>query len=239
MFLMMPLMIPEQPMCNLYAQTKSQDAMRHLFEEVIKDDETLVDHSGNLPTMCGIWPDYSAPIIRHGPNGGWELSSARWGMPTPQTYLNGKRTDPGVTNIRNTASPHWRPWLGVPHRCLVPFTSFSEIDSRAGAPRNHPVWFALGEDRPPAFFAGIRTQWTSVRKLKEGEVTAELFGFLTSAPNAEVGPIHPKAMPVILTKPEEWRRWLTAPIQEALALQRPLADGTLQIVAEGVREDAA
>jgi putative SOS response-associated peptidase YedK len=44
---------------------------------------------------------------------------------------------------------------------------------------------------------------------------------------------------VILTKPEEWRCWLTAPAAEALRLQRPLQDGMLQIVAEGVREDAA
>ena len=58
-------------------------------------------------------------------------------------------------------------------------------------------------------------------------------------PNHEVAPIHPKAMPVILTKPEEWRHWLTAPVPDALQLQRPLPDGMLQIVAEGVREDAA
>ena len=66
-----------------------------------------------------------------------------------------------------------------------------------------------------------------------------MFAFLTCPPNREVAPIHPKAMPVILTTPAEWRRWLTAPVPEALALQRPLADGMLQIVAEGVREDAA
>ena len=226
-------------MCNLYSQTKSQDAMRHVFDDMRGDDEDLVDLTGNLPPMTGIFPDYPAPIIRHGTQGGWQLTMARWGMPTPQVFLAGKRTDPGVTNIRNVASAHWRRWLGVEHRCLVPFTSFSEIDSRPGAPRNHPVWFALGQYRPLAFFAGIRTEWNSVRKLKEGEVTAELFGFLTCPPNAEVAKIHPKAMPVILTRPEEWRRWLTAPVAEALPLQRPLPDGTLQIVAEGVREDAA
>ena len=143
-------------------------------------------------------------------------------MPTPEAFLKGKRTDSGVTNIRNVASPHWRRWLGAEHRCLVPFTSFSEIDQRPGAPRNHPVWFALGSDRPLGFFAGIRTEWTSVRKLKEGEVTAELFGFLTCPPNAEVAPVHSKAMPVILTKPADWRQWLTAPTEEALQLQRPL-----------------
>lgn len=226
-------------MCNLYSQTKSQDAMRHVFDDIREGDEELIDSTGNLPPMAGIFPDYPAPIIRHGSQGGWQLAMARWGMPTPQVFLKGKRTDPGVTNIRNTSSPHWRRWLGIEHRCLVPFTSFSEIDSRAGAPRNHPVWFALEADRPLAFFAGIRTEWTSVRKLKEGEVTAELFGFLTCPPNAEVAPVHSKAMPVILTEPEEWRRWLTAPTPEALRLQRPLPDGMLQIVAEGVREDAA
>lgn len=230
-------------MCNLYSQTKSQDAMRHVFDDMVDGDEVYEDLTGNLPPMTGIFPDYEAPIIRRrvvadSPEG-WQLTRARWGMPTPQVFLEGKRTDPGVTNIRNVASPHWRRWLGVPHRCLVPFTSFSEIDSRPGAPRNHPVWFALGEDRPLAFFAGIRTEWSSVRKLKEGEVTAELFGFLTCPPNREVAPVHPKAMPVILTKPEEWRLWLTAPVTDALRLQRPLADGLLQIVAEGVREDAA
>ena len=30
-----------------------------------------------------------------------------------------------------------------------------------------------------------------------------IYGFLTTAPNAIVEPIHPKAMPVILTTPEE------------------------------------
>lgn len=226
-------------MCNLYSQTKSQDAMRHVFDAVAEDGEDLIDTAGNLPSMAGIYPDYAAPIIRAAPNGGWQLSRARWGMPTPQVFLEGKRTDPGVTNIRNVASSHWKRWLGVEHRCLVPFTSFAEPDNRPSAPRNYPVWFALGPDRPLAFFAGIRTEWTSVRKLKEGEVTADLFGFLTCPPNAEVATVHPKAMPVILTKPEEWRRWLRAPAAEALHLQRPLPDGVLQIVAEGVREDAA
>lgn len=213
--------------------------MRHVLDDMITEGDTLEDLAGNLPAMAGIFPDYSAPIIRNSPQGGWQLTMARWGMPTPQVFLEGKRTDPGVTNIRNTASPHWKRWLGVPHRCLVPFTSFSEIDARPGAPRNHPVWFALGPDRPLAFFAGIRTEWTSVRKLKEGAVTADLFGFLTCPPNREVAPVHPKAMPVILTRPEEWRRWMVAPVAEALRLQRPLADGMLQIVAEGLREDAA
>ncbi|MBM6593723.1 SOS response-associated peptidase family protein [Microvirga sp. BT291] len=64
-----------------------------------------------------------------------------------------------------------------------------------------------------------------------------LFSFLTTEPNAEVKPIHPKAMPVILTTDEEYEAWLTAPLEEALKLQRPLPDGTLEIVARGERAD--
>lgn len=72
------------------------------------------------------------------------------------------------------------------------------------------MWFALDESRPPAVFAGIWTNWSSVRKIKEGETTNALFGFLTTDPNAEVGAIHPKAMPIILTTAGEIERWLTA-----------------------------
>ena len=40
----------------------------------------------------------------------------------------------------------------------------------------------------------------------EGE--HELFGFLTTEANAMVAPIHPKAIPVILTTTEEFDLWL-------------------------------
>ena len=218
-------------MCNLYSLTKGQQAILELAR-------AMRDRTGNLPPMPGIFSDYAAPIVRTGADGVRELAMARWGMPSPTFALEGRKTDPGVTNIRNTASPHWRRWLSAEQRCLVPFTSFSENDKDA-AGKAVPVWFALGDDRPLAFFAGVWTSWTSVRKLKEGEVTADLFGFLTSEPNREVGAVHPKAMPVVLTRPEDCDRWLSAPWPEAKALQRPLPDGALRIVARGERKDEA
>jgi putative SOS response-associated peptidase YedK len=44
-------------------------------------------------------------------------------------------------------------------------------------------------------------------------------------------------MPVILTTPEEIGTWMTAPTDEAMKLQRPLTDGSLQIVARGSKKD--
>jgi putative SOS response-associated peptidase YedK len=218
-------------MCNLYSMVSNQEAIRALFK-------IARDITGNLGSLPGIYPDYAAPIVRNGPEGR-ELAMARWGMPSPQFALEGKKTDPGVTNIRNAKSPHWRRWLGPENRCVVPFTSFSEPDPQPDG-RRPPAWFAFDETRPLACFAGIWVpQWTSTRKVKEGPMTADLYGFLTTTPNAEVGVLHPKAMPVILTASEEVDLWMTAPAAKALMLQRPLPDGTLRIVARGMKEDVS
>jgi putative SOS response-associated peptidase YedK len=64
-----------------------------------------------------------------------------------------------------------------------------------------------------------------------------LYSLLTSEPNGAVGPIHPKAMPVILTMPEEYDIWLNAPTEDALKLQIPLPDEFLEIVVEGKKSD--
>jgi putative SOS response-associated peptidase YedK len=52
-----------------------------------------------------------------------------------------------------------------------------------------------------------------------------------------VKPVHGKAMPAILTTPEECDLWLSGQPHDALKLQRPLPDGHLMIVARGERED--
>jgi len=215
-------------MCNLYSLNKGQSA-------IIAVARAMQDRTGNLAVLPGIFPDYSAPIVRN-----WqamrELAMARWGMPSPAFTLKGRNSDPGITNVRNVQSRHWQRWLNRQNRCVVPFTSFSENEVLPDGSRS-PVWFALGDDRPLAFFAGIWTNWTSVRKVREGETTNELFAFLTTEPNREVGAIHPKAMPVILTTAQDIDIWMNASKDEALKLQRPLPNGSLVIVAHGGKTD--
>jgi putative SOS response-associated peptidase YedK len=237
--------------CNLYSMTKSVDAIRKLFGGRNK--------AGNLPSLPGVFPDYPAPVVRNA-DGDREITMMRWGMPTSQRAMmdaTKKRAqrleakgqqidfkqllrlepDSGVTNIRNLSSAHWKKWLGPANRCLVPFTSFSEYDTIDG--KKVPVWFAADTSRPLMCFAGVWTNWTSVRKAKEGEVTTDLFGFLTTKPNAEVAKVHPQAMPVILTTKDECDLWMSGDWERASKLQRPLADGSLKIVASGEKEDPA
>jgi putative SOS response-associated peptidase YedK len=54
-------------------------------------------------------------------------------------------------------------------------------------------------------FGGLWTEFKADRSTKSKPIRGPhlIYGFLTTAPNAIVEPIHPKAMPVILTTPEE------------------------------------
>ena len=173
--------------------------MNRTREEVRQLVKALRDLNNNQPPLPAIYPDYLAPVVRL-EKGERIMANARWGLPSPAFALKGRNSDSGITNARNTASSHWKRWLGPANRCLVPFTCFAEPETMPDGKKQN-AWFAVDE-APLAFFAGIWVpKWKSVRKVKEGESTNDLYAFLTTDPNEEIGAIHPKAMPVILTKP--------------------------------------
>lgn len=210
-------------MCNLYNVRSNREA-------IIDLTRGMVDRTGWNEPSRDVYPGMLAPIVRVGADSQREMVMATWGMPSPPAYV--KTYDPGVTNIRNTASPHWRRWLGPENRCVVPFSLFAEPNpaAKVEGQRTPNTWFAHRDGRPIMCFAGLWTRWRGVKKVRDGERDFELFGFLTCQPNAVVAPIHPKAMPVILTEAEEVETWMTAPWEIARELQRPLPDDMLVIV---------
>jgi putative SOS response-associated peptidase YedK len=208
-------------MCNLYSVVTNREAIRRI-------SGAMNDSIGNLPELPGIYPDYLAPIVRLDPAGEREIVLARWGLPSLKDQPTDK-PNRGTTNVRHPWFDDWKGYLGTEHRCLVPLTRFAEpCKLEDGSSGN--AWFALSKDEPLTFFAGLYTKWEGTRRKDEGPLEHLVFAFFTTTPNDVVKAIHPKAMPVILRTGEEQAAWLSAPWSEARKLQRPLADGELEIV---------
>ncbi|MDG4648740.1 hypothetical protein P6F26_09815 [Roseibacterium sp. SDUM158017] len=151
-------------MCNLHDITTSQEATRQLFP-----DGSWIDRAGNVEPG-DIYPDRLASIVcREGDD--MVQRKARWGLPSPKQFHSASMIDRGVTNVLKATSPHWRRWLGLDNRCLVSFDRFAEP---LGMGKGN-AWF---EPTGPAFFAGIHVEdWTSIRNLKDGGTTDDLFAW--------------------------------------------------------------
>ena len=202
-------------MCNLYTMTASVAEIRALFGPFDGD-------TANLPPFDEIYPGKPAPVLRRGEGGGLRLETMTWGFPGP-AQAKGRP----VTNVRNLDSPFWRSALSnTARRCLVPATRFCEWTAEPYPPtgRKAKVWFGLNpsidphEMHEPLFaFAGL---W------RPGE-GGPYMAFLTCAPNAMVGAVHPKAMPVML-RPKDALAWLDHERESACALAQPFPDADMR-----------
>src|SRR4051812_35509902 len=186
--------------------TATVDEMRRVFGP-FRGDTT------NLPPFGDIYPGKAAPVLRR-ENGELALDVMTWGFPGPQAAGGSP-----VTNVRNLSSPFWRSALKDPsRRCLVPVTKFCEWTAAPDplTKRKAKVWF--GHDEQPVFaFTGI---W------RPGDDGGAFMAFLTCQPNATVGAVHPKAMPVMLD-PADYDRWLDKDHENACELAVPFADEAL------------
>jgi putative SOS response-associated peptidase YedK len=82
-------------MCNLYSMNRTRDEVRVLIG-------ALRDLTANQAPLPGIYPDYQAPIVRV-ESGRSIVANARWGPPSPAFALQGRNSDSGITNVRNTS----------------------------------------------------------------------------------------------------------------------------------------
>ena len=196
-------------MCNLYS--------------IKVDPRTYFDALGvaeDAANVLAVEKDYAAPgkpayVVRV-EKGRRVLSTMRWGFPTRKPRKRPAREGelPFLhdwwTNARNMQSGMWKPWMAkAEHRCLVPFTRFSE--PKVAADRQGPGdthWWFNEEDHAVPCFPGL---W------KVDRDHDRVYAFCTTEPNPLVAPRHPKAMPVILSADDQ-ERWLTAPVEEALAM---------------------
>ncbi|MEO9969969.1 MAG: SOS response-associated peptidase family protein [Hyphomonadaceae bacterium] len=225
-------------MCNLYYLGHSRDEIAQFVATLGQEFLTTSETDNLAPGYIGA--DSDGPVLR-ATSAGLELASMRWGFPpTSPKNKAGKWAKP-ITNIRNLESRWWqdvnRQWLLEPeHCCLVPFSRFAEPVPGKG---RENAWF----DCKDAFacFAGIWRPWSGNTRLvavdgksrrQRAHGDHDLFAFLTTEPNALIGPIHPKAMPVILTEQDEILEWLSGGM-ESLSLQRPLEESEMRLLERG------
>lgn len=217
-------------MCNLYEHRIAVAEIADTLDQIGLDLNARSRAQNHPPDYCGA--DNDGPvIIADGRTA--SIETLRWGFPP---IRDGAKP---ITNIRNLDSRWWTgvngTYLTEPYyRCLVPFDRFAEWNSTAKG----NAWFRT-TDPAPSFFAGVWRPWTGERlKAVEGKKRRQrvkdswrLFAFLTTEPNAVVAPIHPKAMPVILTDPSDCAEWMAGG-KDSLRLQRPYpADQMTQISA--------
>lgn len=215
-------------MCNRYASDIRKAGKERDYYGFEEWSETRINPIlGNA--ILEVFPKSYAPVIKLNDAGKHEWAKMRWGLPGPAQFGSAP-----ITNIRNIKSAHWRPILGLEHRCLIPFTAFSEYEDASPKGKKQIRWFAP-PDRSMGFFAGLWRSWEGDYGSKSAPNSDQhqLFSFLTTEPNDLVRPIHAKAMPVVLASPAEQEEWLTAPADQIEAIQaRALPRQALEIVPE-------
>ena len=175
-----------------------------------------LDECVDLKPRYNIPPGTEIAAIRQSPEGKRVLHLLKWGL-VPHWAK-----DPGIGNKLNNArgesvmdKPSFREAFKR-RRCLIPADGFYEW--KAEGKLKQPYFISLPE---PFAMAGLWESW----KAPDGSILRTCC-VITTGPNAVMEPIHDR-MPVIIA-PEDWGRWLSAPVEDIAELVRPYPDDAMQ-----------
>ena len=107
-------------MCNLYSLNKNKNTVATMFR--VAHNRTV--HIDPLP---GIFPNYTAPVVRHAGDGEREMALMSWGFPLLQAGKAPRR----VTNVRDDKI--LTSWNGMTIGGLARASRALERDDLAGA----------------------------------------------------------------------------------------------------------
>ena len=169
-------------MCNLYTQTKSVDEIARVFADL----QIPLGFPEGIPNLepRDIRITDSAPIVRTGAGGGFELIVRRWSWPGPA----GKP----VYNFRSDGREF------ASGRCLILADGFYEFTAPANPKQKRKDrWLFTRADEPLIGVAGL------VRTVPE---IGEAFTMLTTEPGPDVAPYHNRQVAVLPSA--DWQAWL-------------------------------
>jgi putative SOS response-associated peptidase YedK len=192
-------------MCGRFYLTASPAEIKKHFK--IKEVPEVAPRYNIAPTQS------SVIIVSDGDSRG--LHTARWGLVPPwarDLSLGAGMINAGCETLHQKSAFN-RPFRT--QRCLIPANGFYEWQ-RQGA-KKQPYKIALRNGALIAF-AGLWERWTP----EIGE-PVETFAIITTKASKLISEVHDR-MPVII-EPNDYRRWLTAPIETAENLLAPYRSG--------------
>lgn len=194
-------------MCNDYEQHIRYAEYRQALGEV---GLAPAEHQGeaDLPQADDVRIGDLGPVMRR-VDDQVVLSSMRFGFPPPP----GKKAAP-VFNFRSEGRD-----FATSRRCLIPASAFFEFTGTKYPKAKHR--FTLN-NAPFLCIAGL---WRDAPPDGDSNQPPS-FTMLTTAPGADVAPIHDRQ--IVVLRPQDWSHWLDLTKPEA-ELLRPLPAGSLSV----------
>jgi putative SOS response-associated peptidase YedK len=200
-------------MCGRYSQVLSVEDIEEAFGPVTIPGEQLEVNYNVAPTQ------QAAVITNRDPR---QLQLFEWGL-VPFWSKDGKNNAKMINARSETIleKPSFRKPVRE-RRCLVLADSFYEW-KREG--KSKQPFRIFSPESKLTVFAGIWEYWRD----KESDREKLSFSILTTAPNAEMSPVHDR-MPVVLAKAELQQAWLDELTDEDITeLTQTPPDGTLEM----------